>query len=72
MEGQVYLEGPDSQEVTEGQGGSKVLDSHKVIIDILKVPKVWGDCTMYCCYSKACIVNSMGIFFTFDFDGKIH
>ena len=52
MEGQVCLEGPESQEVTEGlgglggsecQGGSKGLEHHKVIIDILEVQKVWGD-----------------------------
>ena len=46
MEGQVCLEGPESQEVTEGEGvlggsvcqrGSKGLECHKVINDILEV-----------------------------------
>ena len=53
MEGQVCLEGPESQEVTEGQGGlggsecqggSNGLGHRKVIIDILEVQEVWEIC----------------------------
>ena len=27
---------------------------------------------LHCCYLRACIVNSMGIVFSLDFEGKIH